>query len=56
MSGEDFLFYFCGQSDEISTRCWITSLSVSLSVSLSLRKRIEDFQNSEDLMAEFIFS
>ena len=46
MSGEKFLFYFCRQSDEISTRCWIASHS--------LRKRIEDFKNSEDLMAEFI--
>ena len=30
MSGEEFLFKFCGQSDEICTRCWIASLSLSL--------------------------
>ena len=105
MSRQEFLFYFCRQSDEVMTCCWTACfslcLSVSLSVSLSfclslplsvslclflclslslsvslclsslsiylslslvlslslslcLRKRTEDFKDSEDLMAEFI--
>ena len=48
MSEEEFLFYFCREFDKISTHCWVASLS------LSLQKRIYDFKNSEDLMAEFI--
>ena len=51
MLGEGSLFYFFRESDGISARCWIASLSFSL----SLRKRIEDLKNSRDLMAEFIF-
>ena len=30
MSGEEFLFYFCRQSDEISTRCWIVGFQLAI--------------------------
>ena len=53
MSGEEFLFYFCRQSDEISTRCWIVGFQLAIpsiqSNTLLIARKNEHVVSNKDI-------